>query len=121
MKRVLTSVASFFFATSLSIAALAETQSKSLTLFNDVQVNGKTLPAGQYKVKVDSTGSTAQVTFMQGKKEVASAPAQLKPLANKQNSTQIQLNSANGKPQLDEIDFGGSTTGMSFASATPGE
>jgi hypothetical protein len=118
MKHILTVLFACLFAATLSLGAFAETQSKNLTLYNAVDVNGKTLPAGNYKVKVEETGTTAQVTFFKGNKEVASAPAQITPLAKKAGSTQVQVNNAGGSNHLDEIDFAGSTTGIRFTDVT---
>ena len=118
MRSISASAAALLFVITLSMAAPAETFKKSVTLPNAVEVNGKTLPAGDYKVKVDATGSSAQVTFLKGGKEVASAPAQLKVLPAKQNATQVQINTASSTPRLDEIDFIGTTTGIKFATNT---
>ncbi len=116
MKRILTIFAASLFAVTLSVGALAENLSKNVTLPNTMEVNGKTLPAGEYKVKVDTTGSTAQVRFLKGSKEVASTPAQVTTLKSKPYATQIQVNHASSTPHLDGIDFGGSTTAVRFGS-----
>lgn len=124
MKRILTICSALLFAITLSVGAFAENLSKSVTIPNTVEVNGKTLPAGEYKVKVDTAaGSTAEVHFMKGRKEVASVPAQVKTLPNKPYATQIQVNNASSKARLDGIDFAGTTTAVRFAgdTASPGE
>ena len=75
------------------------------------------MPAGDYVVKYDVDGANAQVKFMQGKKEVASAAGQVKSLAKKSPSNQIVLDTANNGRNISEIDFGGKDTAITFASA----
>jgi hypothetical protein len=123
MKRISALCAAVLFALTLSIGASAETIQKNVTLPRAMDVGGKTLPAGDYKVKVDTTGTTAQVVFLKGKKEVANTSAQVKTLPNKPFNTQIQINTATSTPRLDGIDFGGTTTAVRFTgeNASAGE
>ena len=101
----------------LSLGASAKEKSESLTLYHDATVNGTNLPAGQYTVKYDVTGTNAQVKFMQGKKEVASATGQVKNLDKKPATSQVVLNTDNNARDISEIDFGGKDTAITFASA----
>jgi hypothetical protein len=50
---------------------------KSITLQSDTTLNGQKLAAGDYKVVYNLKGSTTEVKFMQGKKDVASATGQV--------------------------------------------
>src|SRR5438067_1782099 len=63
----------------LSIGAFAAsgTVSKTFDLNHAVQINGRQLPPGLYKLKWDGTGPNVQVQFTQGKKVVATAPAKV--------------------------------------------
>jgi len=99
----------------LSLSALAKEKSESLTLFHDASLNGTNLPAGDYVVKYDVDGSNAQVKFMQGKKEVASASGQVKTLQKKATSNQVVL--SNQGRSIQEIDFGGKDTAITFGSS----
>ena len=101
----------------LSTSAFARPKSESITLYQDATVNGTSLPAGDYVVKYDVDGSNAQVKFMKGGKEVASANGQVKTLGKKPNSTQVVLNNAGSARNISEIDFGGKDTAISFESA----
>lgn len=123
MKGMLATVAAVLFAMAFSLGASAESIKKSVTLPNAVEVNGKTLAAGDYKVKIDTNGNNAQVTFLKNGKEVASAAAEVKTLAVKPNGTRVQMDTASSTPRLQEIDFSGTTTAIRFASntATAGE
>ena len=117
MTRTLVRAALFVFALTMSISAFAASKSETVTLFHDAQINGKTLPAGDYTVKCDTTGSTAQVKFLKNGKEVATANGQVKQLSSAPNHNQIVTNDGNGAATISEIDFGHSTTGVSFDSS----
>lgn len=96
-----------------SLSALAGTKSTNITLSQDVVVNGTTLPAGDYVVKYDVNGSSAQVKFTKAGKEVASANGQVKTLTKKPFTNQVQLNGS-GTPTISEIDFGGKDMAITF-------
>lgn len=101
----------------LSLGAFAKEKSESLTLYHDATLNGTNLPAGEYTVKYDVSGTNAQVKFMHGKKEVASATGQVKSLDKKPATSQVVLNTENNARDISEIDFGGKDTAITFASA----
>jgi hypothetical protein len=101
-----------------SLTALAGTKSTNVTLSQDVTLNGTSLPAGEYVVKYDVNGSNAQVKFTKAGKEVASANGQVKTLAKKPFTNQVQLNSSGSTPSISEIDFGGKETAITFESGS---
>ncbi len=117
MTRILVRGALVVFALALSITAFAGNKSQTFTLYHDSQLNGTALPAGEYTVVYDMTGSNAQVKFMKGKKEVASATGQLKQLERKPAYNQVVVTNEGGSDAINELDFHGSTTGISFASS----
>jgi hypothetical protein len=49
----------------------------SLHVDEAVQVNGQQLPAGEYQLRWAGSGSDVQLSFMQGKKEVAKTAAKV--------------------------------------------
>ncbi len=72
------------------------------------QVNGTTLPAGDYTAQWEGSGPAVQVNILQGKKVVATAPAQVVTLDSKASDTQAEvLNGANGERQLKVLQFAG--------------
>jgi hypothetical protein len=72
------------------------------------QVNGTTLPAGEYTAQWEGSGPTAQINIMQGKKVVATAPAQVVALDSKARDTQAEvLNGSNGQRELKVLQFAG--------------
>jgi len=117
MKRTLGIIAALAFAMTASLAAYAaNSESKTFSLFQSVEVNGTTLQPGTYKVSFDASGPATQVTFSQGKKEIVSTSGQVKNLPEKQRKTQIKMsNTESATPRLVEIDFRGGTTGIQFA------
>jgi len=118
MTRMLARVALLVFAVTMSISAFAGSKSESLTLLHDVQLNGTTIPAGDYTVKYDANGSTCLVKVMKGGKTLATANGELKQLANKPQRDQVILqNDTGGTPALSEMDFSDSKTAITFSSS----
>ena len=76
-------------------------------------VNGTQLKPGDYKVEWDGTGPDVQVSFLQGKKVVATVPAKVVELKTPaQNNSAIVNNSIDGKPSLEGVHFAGKTTAL---------
>jgi hypothetical protein len=102
----------------MSLSSFAGSKSQTVTLYHDAQINGKTLPAGEYDVKCDTTGSTAQVKFLKSGKEVATASGQVKQLPNTPDHNQVVTQDGGGVRTISEIDFGHSSTAVSFDNTT---
>ena len=95
----------------------ASQKSKTITVTDPIQVAGKQLKPGEYKLKWDDTnnGSTT-VSFTQGKDVVATVPAQIKQEKNVSNAT-METNTSGGQNQLQRVytkdgvlEFSGSNT-----------
>jgi len=114
MTRTLARFTFLVFALSMSISAFAASKPETISLFQDAQLNGKTLPAGQYTVKYETTGSNAQVKFLRNGKEVASAKGQVKQLSAAPEHNQVITQDGNGSNTISEIDFAHSNTGLTF-------
>jgi len=117
MTRVVARLAVLALALMVSVGAFAKPKSENLTLYHDATLNGVNIPAGEYVVKYDIQGSNAQVTFMQGRKQVATASGQVKTLNRKSDSSQVVLDTSNNMRAINEIDFGGKDTAISFESS----
>ncbi|HZD33224.1 MAG TPA: hypothetical protein VE779_16360 [Candidatus Angelobacter sp.] len=117
MKRFTTSFTLLALALGLAMTAWAKPKSENITLYHDANINGTSLPAGDYVVKYDPDGKDTQVHFYKDNKEVASAAGELKTLPKKVQSNQVVLDTQNGSQTISEIDFGGKDTAISFASA----
>ena len=100
----------------LAVTAFAKPRSENITLYHDATVNGTSLPAGEYTVKYDVEGSNAQVWFMQGSKQVATATGQVKTLSKKTGSSQVVLDTDGNMRSISEIDFGGKDVALTFGS-----
>ena len=114
MTRNLARLTVLILAVMLSISAFAKSKTDTISLYHDAQLNGATLPAGDYTVKYEANGSTVQVKFIRNGKEVASATGQAKELDTKPNKAQVVLQTGAGTPSITEVSFGGSKTAVSF-------
>ena len=89
-------------------AANTHNNKGSLQLQNSVTVSGKTVPAGDYSVKWEGTGSNVQLNILQGSKVVASTSARIVDLDQSSSSDSTVLKSnGDGSKSLAEIRFGG--------------
>ena len=119
MTRTLARFTLLVFALTLSISAFAASKSQTITLYQSAQLNGTTLPAGDYTVQYDATAaSTTQVKLLKNGKEVASANAQVKQLDGAPPQyNQVVTQNGNGGATISEIDFAHSNTGLTFESS----
>ena len=100
--------ATLVLAFTTSAFAASDSHKSSFQLSAATQVNGTTLPAGEYTAQWEGTGPTALVSIMQGKKVVASAPAQVIALESKASDTQAEVfNGTNGVRELKVLQFAG--------------
>jgi hypothetical protein len=89
-------------------AFAADAQKASFEISAATQVNGTTLPAGEYTAQWEGSGPTVQVNILQGKKVVATAPAQLVALDRKASDTQAEVfNGSKGERELKVLQFAG--------------
>ena len=70
MKLSIVRVLAVMIVLTLSLSAAADGGKTTIKLFSNVSLNGKTLAAGEYKVKWQRHSAEADVTFSQGKKEI---------------------------------------------------
>jgi hypothetical protein len=79
----------------------------SLQVRESVEVNGQQLGPGEYQLRWDGTGSNVEVTFMQGKKEVAKASAKVVSLDKAYDYDSAVLDHASGKTTVSEVRLAG--------------
>ncbi|MGO9649469.1 MAG: hypothetical protein ACLPOO_15605 [Terriglobales bacterium] len=98
---------SLLLATSV-FAANIHNNKGSLQLENSVTVSGKIVPAGDYSVKWEGTGSNVQLNILKGSTVVASTTARIVDLdqSSGSNSTVLKSN-GDGSKSLSEIRFDG--------------
>jgi hypothetical protein len=100
--------ATMVLAFTTSAFAASDSHKSSFQLSAATQVNGTTLPAGEYTAEWEGSGPTAQVNIMQGKKVLATAPAQVIALESKASNTQAEVfNGTNGERELKVLQFAG--------------
>jgi hypothetical protein len=81
---------------------------ESFQVSGPTQVNGKQLAAGDYEAIWEGSGPTVQVTITQGKKVVATVPAQMVELDRAVPSSEAEIKSStNGDRELTGLRFSG--------------
>jgi hypothetical protein len=99
----------------LLLATGAFASNKTSVRFSEsVDVNGQQLPAGEYQVRWTGTGSNVEVSFMQGKKEVAKTTAKMVDLDNPSQSDAAVLDTSSGKTTVSQIRFAGKKSAISL-------
>jgi len=91
----------------------------NIALSDPVQINGKQVPAGEYKVTWEGDGPSVNVHILRNGKEVASAPATVKQLDAKSNEDAAESKSSpGGSRELTAIRFAGKTYQLNLGSTT---
>ncbi|HZP63250.1 MAG TPA: hypothetical protein VFB28_07530 [Terriglobales bacterium] len=92
----------------LATSVFASSNKGSLQTMSDLTVNGKALPAGDYSVQWEGTGSNVQVNILKGKKVIATTPAKLVDLSQAaSNDSAVVKNNGDGTKSLAEVRFSG--------------
>jgi hypothetical protein len=79
----------------------------SLQVREALEVNGQQLAPGDYQLRWDGTGANVEVSFMQGKKEVAKASAKVVALDKAYGYDSAVVDHSSGKATVSEIRFAG--------------
>jgi hypothetical protein len=79
----------------------------SLQVREAFEVNGQQLPAGDYQLRWDGTGPSVEVSFMQGKKEVAKTSAKVVALDKASSYDTTIIDHSSGKAAVSEVRFAG--------------
>ena len=79
----------------------------TLNVSETVQVNGQKLPAGEYQVRWDGSGSDVQVSFLKGKKEVAKTSARVVQLDNAPAGDSAVIDHQGGTATVEQVRFAG--------------
>jgi hypothetical protein len=100
--------ATLVLAFATSAFAASDSHKSSFQISAATQVNGTTLPAGEYTAQWEGSGPTVQVNILQGKKVMATVPAQVIALDSKAPDTQAEvLNGTKGERELKALQFAG--------------
>jgi hypothetical protein len=109
-----------FLALAVGVTALAANGNKGdFQISSPVQVNGTTLPAGDYTAKWEGSGPAVQVAIVRNGKTVATVPAKLVQSDQKaaDNAAEIQ-NVASGKRELTALHFSGKKYSLQLGSSS---
>jgi hypothetical protein len=79
----------------------------SLQVRETLEVNGQQLAPGDYQLRWDGTGANVEVSFMQGKKEVAKASAKVVALDKASDYDSAVVDHSDGKARVSEVRFAG--------------
>jgi len=104
----------------LASSAFAATKA-NLTLNNPTSVNGTRLKAGDYRLEWDGTGPNVEVSFLQGKKVVAKAPAKVVDLPTpSQNDAALINKNDDGTTSLAGARFHGKKYALEVSQSSDG-
>jgi len=93
----------------------------SLQVREAVEVNGQQLAPGDYQVRWDGTGSNVEVSFMQGKKEVAKTSAKVINLNQTFNYDSAVIDHSTGKATVSEVRFAGKKFALAIGATDKAE
>jgi len=79
-----------------------------------VQVNGQSIPAGDYQLRWEGTGSNVELSFMQGKKEIAKTSARVIELNQASAYDSAIVDHSSGKASVSEVRFAGKKTALAI-------
>jgi hypothetical protein len=104
----------------LATSAFA-TNKATLQVREPFEVNGQQLAPGDYQLRWDGTGSTVEVSFMQGKKEVAKTSAKVVALDKAYGYDSAILDHARGKATISEVRFAGKKFALAIGATEKAE
>ena len=82
----------------------------SLHIQEAVELNGQQIPAGDYTIRWEGTGTNVELSVMQGKKELAKTAAKEVELQQASSYDAAIVSHSNGKASVSEIRFAGKKT-----------
>jgi hypothetical protein len=102
------------------LAASAFASNKgTLQLTDAVMVSGKQVPAGDYSVKWEGSGSSVQLSIMQGKNVVVTTTARVVDLSQSaENDSAVLRSNADGSKSLTEVRFNGKKFALAIGDET---
>jgi hypothetical protein len=93
----------------------------TLQVHETLEVNGQQLPAGEYQLRWDGTGSNVEVSFMRGRKEVAKTSARLVNLDKASESDSTLVDHSTGKAIVTEVRFAGKKYALALGATEKAE
>ena len=93
----------------------------TLRVHESSEVAGQQLAAGEYQLRWDGTGSNVEVSFMQGKKEVAKASAKVVALDTASDYDSAVVDHSSGKATVTEVRFAGKKYALALSATEKAE
>jgi len=93
----------------------------SLEVGEPFEVSGQQLAPGEYQLRWDGTGSNVEVSFMQGRKEVAKASAKVVELEKASDYDSAVVDHSNGKASVSEVRFAGKKYALAIGATEKAE
>jgi hypothetical protein len=93
----------------------------SLQVRETVEVNGQQLAPGAYQVRWDGAGSNVEVSFMQGKREVAKTSAKIIALDKASDYDSAVVDHGSGKASVSELRFAGKKVALAIGGTDKAE
>jgi hypothetical protein len=93
----------------------------TLKVHETLEVNGQQLAAGEYQLRWDGTGSNVEVSFMQGKKEIAKTSAKLVNLDKASDNDAALVDHSSGKAIVTEVRFAGKKYALALGATEKAE
>src|SRR5258706_14248377 len=91
----------------VTTSAFAGSNKGSLHLSEAAQVNGQSVPAGDYQLRWEGTGENVEVSVMQGKKVVTKTPAKVIEMKDAFNRDATVVDHGAATPTITEVRFAG--------------
>lgn len=85
------------------------------------EINGQQLSPGEYQVRWDGTGASVEVSFLQGKKEVAKTWAKVVSLDKAYGYDSAIVDHTSGKATVSEIRFAGKKYALAIGTSEKAE
>ena len=93
----------------------------TLRVHESSEVAGQQLTAGEYQLRWDGTGSNVEVSFMQGKREVAKASAKVVALDKASDNDSALVDHSSGKAIVTEVRFAGKKYALALGATEKAE
>jgi len=93
----------------------------SLKVQEAFEVADQQLAAGDYQLRWDGAGSSVEVSFMQGKKELAKASAKVVALDRAPDYDTVVVDHSSGKARVSEVRFAGKKYALALGTTEKAE
>ncbi len=93
----------------------------TLRVHESSEVAGQQLAAGEYQLRWDGAGSNVEVSFMQGRKEIAKASAKVVALDKASDYDAAIVDHSNGKATVTEVRFAGKKYALALSATEKAE